>query len=75
MKKNPRCDPCYALMTTAMPSLTDTEIPTAELEDEDFDDSEVLIKVVIALLDTNELPRGIVPREGGSLMSVQAVEI
>ena len=35
-------------MTTAVPSLTDTEIPTAELEDEDFNDSEVPIKVVIS---------------------------
>ena len=32
------------------------------------------IKVVIASLNTNELPRGIVPCEGGSLMSVQAAE-
>jgi hypothetical protein len=58
--------------TKIMPE--DESLLTAELEDEDFDDSEVPIKVVIASLDTNELPRGIAPREGGSLMSVQAAE-
>ena len=52
----------------------DESLLTAELEDEDFDDSEVPIKVVIASLNTNELPRGIAPCEGGSLMLVQATE-
>ena len=47
----------------------DKSLLTAELEDEDFDDSKVPIKAVIASLNTNKLPRGIAPREGGSLMS------
>lgn len=58
--------------TKIMPK--DENLLTAELDDEDFDDSEVPIKVVIALLDTIELPRGIAPHEGGSLISVRAAE-
>jgi hypothetical protein len=52
----------------------DESLLTVELEDEDFDDSEVPIKAVIASLDTKNLPKGIAPREGGSLMSVHAAE-
>ena len=52
----------------------DESLLTAELEDADFDDSEVPIKAVIASLNTNELPKGIASREGGLLMSVHAAE-
>jgi hypothetical protein len=50
------------------------EDTTAELENEDLDDSEVPIKAVVASLDKNKLPKGIAPREGGLLMSVHAAE-
>ena len=54
----------------------DESLLTAELEDEDLDDSEVPMKAMIASLDTtgNKLPKGIAPCEGGSLMTVHAAE-
>ena len=52
----------------------DESLLTAELEDADFDDSEVLIKAVIASLNMNKLPKGIASHKGGSLMSVHAAE-
>ena len=58
--------------TKIMPE--DERLLSAEVENEDFDDSEVSIKAVIASLDTNKFPRGIAPCEGGLLMSVRAAE-
>ena len=49
-------------------------IQQTEVEDEDWDDSDVPIKTLIRSVVGSELPAGVAARSGGVLMSIRAAE-
>jgi hypothetical protein len=54
--------------------LPEDSLPTTEEEDEDFDDSDVPIQTLVAMVVGDEMPAGVATCSSGSLMSIRAAD-